>query len=85
MTSARRRRRQRALDGRATVFDPLVIRSLHARFDVVENSLGIFGARIVARHDREIGLSLGDAAHLRTLALVAIAAAAEHDDQSLRA
>ena len=59
----------------------LVIVAAHAALDVVEDRVRIFGARIVARDDREVRAALGDRAHERPLAPVAVAAAAEDDDQ----
>src|SRR5262249_33691020 len=41
----------------------------------------ILGARVVTGHDRVIGQPLGDPAHLRPLATIAIATASEHHDQ----
>ena len=45
---------------------------------------GIFAARIVRRHDDPIGQRRSNLSHLRTLAFVAIATAAEHADQLAR-
>ncbi len=42
---------------------------------------GILAARIVVRHDHDIGALRGDLAHHRPLAAIAVAAAAEDDDQ----
>ena len=85
-------RRRAASRSRARARSPRVdprsardCRVRHPRFDVVENRLGILGARIVARHDRDVRLRLGDRAHLGTLAAVAIAAASKDDDQPFRA
>ena len=76
---------ERPRDRRTPILDPLVVLTLHAAFDVVENCLRVFGARIVARDDHDVRLRLGNGAHLRSLAAVAIAAAAEDDDQTARA
>ena len=54
----------------------------HAGHDLLEDRPRILGARIVVgEHDR-VGELLGDRAHLRTLAGVAIAATAEHAVQA---
>ena len=42
---------------------------------------GVFGARIVVGDIDDIGVARRDLAHQRTLAAIAIAAAAEHDDE----
>ena len=41
----------------------------------------ILGARVVGGDDRQVGVARRDLAHERPLAAIAIAAAAEHDDQ----
>ncbi len=42
---------------------------------------GILGARVVVRDDDDVGQAGGDLAHHRPLAGIAVAAAAEHDDE----
>ena len=49
--------------------------------DVGDDRVAILAARIVVGDDRDIGAALGDRRHLRALAAVALAAAAEHADQ----
>ena len=57
----------------------------HAGNDVGDDILWLFAARIVAGHQRAIGQALGQGAHLRTLALVAIATATEDNHQAATA
>src|SRR6185369_5473116 len=72
-------------NGVVPIRDALVRRAMHAGLDVIDDTIGIFGSRIVARHDRMIREPLGDRAHLRTLAAVAITTAPEdHDQPALR-
>ena len=59
-------------------------RAVHAGLDVVENALGILGARIVARGDGDVRALHGNASHLGALPAIAVAAAAEDDDQPAR-
>ena len=54
---------------------------LRARQDCGADRGGLLAARIVVGDDDEIGAARGDFAHQRPLALVAVAAAAEDDDQ----
>src|SRR4051812_23520369 len=49
--------------------------------DVPGDRARIFVPRVVVRDDHAIGETTGDIAHLRALALVAVAAAAEYTDQ----
>ena len=75
---------QRRRDGGQPVGDPQVRRAAHSLLDVVDDGLGILGARIVGRHDGQVGELRGDPAHERPLAPVPVAAAAEHHDQPAR-
>ena len=71
-----------ALDGARTIaLDQDALRLLQARDDAGDDGIAVLGARVVVGHDDDIGETLGDLAHHRTLARVAIAAAAEHTDQ----
>src|SRR6185312_4462946 len=54
----------------------------HAWQGLVDDFHRIFTTRIVARHNDQIALRTGNAAHLRTLRLVAIATAAKHRDHA---
>ena len=53
-----------------------------SRQDRGANGGGIFGTRIVVRHDDNVGVARGDVAHDGALASIAIAAATEHDDKA---
>ena len=44
----------------------------------------VLGARVVVGDDQQVGAACGDLAHVRPLAAVAVAAAAQHDDQPSR-
>ena len=70
------------MDGLQAVHDPEVGDAAHAVLDVVDDRDRILGARVVRRDDRQVRSFGRDAPHDRTLALVAVAAAAEDDDQS---
>ena len=76
--AARSRARSRRARSRSTV-----ARSgcCEAGEDLRDDRVAVFAARIVVGDDDAIGQRLGDRAHLRTLARVALAAAAEHADQ----
>ena len=65
----------------ASARSPISIAPGAARQDLAADRGGIFAARIVVGDDGEIGLGDGDLAHLGALALVAVAAAAEHHDE----
>ena len=54
----------------------------HALQDLADDGLRRFAARVVAGHQDAVGATLGYRAHLRPLALVAIAATAEDDHQT---
>ena len=70
-------------DGRLAVAD--LPRARRRGEDFGADRGGVLGARIVVGDDRLVGQLAGDGAHLRTLALVAVAAAAEdHDEPVLR-
>ncbi len=56
----------------------------HAAEDLRDDVVAVFAARIVVGDDDAIGETLGDRAHLRTLALIALAARTEHADQLRR-
>src|SRR5262249_30501975 len=43
--------------------------------------VAVFATRIVIRHEHAIGVTFGNRCHLRALALITLAAAAEHADQ----
>src|SRR5262245_8039897 len=58
-------------------------RSRRGRQNLTPDIGGAFGARIVVGDNGAIGFSHRDLSHLGTLALVAVAAAAEHDDEPL--
>src|SRR5215218_2917826 len=60
--------------GGATVLDP--------GEDLVDDRRRVLGARVVRRDDRLVGQARGDLAHLRALAAVAVAAAAEDAEQA---
>ena len=66
---------------RIAIHDALVRLATHPGFDVRDNALRVFGARVVRRHDRQIGHPYGQLAHGRAFAGVAIAAGAKDDDQ----
>ena len=51
-------------------------------FDRAQDRERVFAARIVGGEDRVVGELAGGAAHERALAAIAVAAAAEHDDQA---
>ena len=55
---------------------------LDARAHVAKDRLGLLRARVVGRHDDLVGEQRRDAAHLRALPLVAVAAASEHGDHA---
>ena len=71
--------RECPVDGLRTVNDDLHRRVgvLHALEDVIDDGLGLLGARIIAGDNAEIREVSRDAAHLRALGAVAVAAAAE--------
>ena len=56
---------------------------LDARHHLVEDLLGILGARIIRRENSNIGLARGYRSHLGALRGVAVAAATAHYDESL--
>src|SRR3954447_23965876 len=70
----------RLFDGRAAVGDPLVRDGADAALDVVEDLFGVLAARVFAGQDALARQPRADLPHQRTLALVAVAAAAEEDD-----
>src|SRR5207249_1945250 len=70
-----------ARDRRPSILDSLVLHSTHAGLDVVEDPFRIFGPRVVARDDRDVGFARRNRSHLRPLTLVAIATRSENDDQ----
>src|SRR5215472_17074997 len=49
----------------------------YALLDIIENPLRILGARVVARQDRNIGQSVRDRSHLRSLTTITVAACSE--------
>jgi hypothetical protein len=53
----------------------------HAGEDLFDDRSRVLAARVVARHDDNVGQPLGDRAHQRTLGRIAIATAAEHADE----
>ncbi len=53
----------------------------HAAQNVVDDGLGLLAARVVAGHDHLVGTGLGNAAHQRALAGIAVAATAKHAPQ----
>src|SRR5256885_9705642 len=55
--------------------------ALHPGFHVVEDLLGVLGAGIVGRGDRDVGEARTHLPHGRAFAAVAVAARTEHDDQ----
>ena len=57
------------------------VRRSEAGDDLGDDGVAVFAARVVVGDDHEVGSALGDRRHLRTLAAVAFAAAAEHADQ----
>ena len=69
----------RPVDGRGTGAD--VPRARTARHHLGANGGRVLAARVVVGDDREIGKARGDFAHDRPLAGVAVAAAAEDDEQ----
>ena len=56
----------------------------HAADHVGDDGVGSLGPRVVRCHDDAVGQLGGDGAHLRPLGVVAVAAAAEHDDDPAR-
>jgi hypothetical protein len=63
------------------VRDALVVRAAHPLLDVIDDAVGVLRPRVVARDDHVVREPLCDRAHLRPLAAVAVAAAAERDDE----
>ena len=77
-----------ATDRLAAVGDPLMtlVANLfeHADLHFREDALGIFRARVVRRHEHDIGKPRRNAPHDRALRAVAVAAAAEHREDTSR-
>ena len=61
----------------------ITIRS-KAFFDLRDDRVRIFFARIIGRDDSVVSMSIHDFAHQRTLLPIAIAAAAKNDNQAMR-
>ena len=78
------RKRDGAEDRFATVDDGLVMPPAKAGLDLRNDCFGDFLARVVGGDDGVVGRLLHRRRHERTLGLVAIAAAAEHDDEPTR-
>src|SRR5204862_6228605 len=74
-----RRLGDRARDRLAAVGDRRVLLAVDAVRDLVDDRARVFAARVIARDYDAVGEPRGDLAHLRTLAAIAIAAAAEDD------
>src|SRR5437588_5334433 len=72
----------RGLDRGAAVGDRFVFSAAHPADDLVDDRLRPFAARVVARDDDAVGEPRGDLPHLRPLSFVAIAAAAEEEDDT---
>ncbi len=68
----------------ASARSPISMRAGRGSQDLAADGRRIFAARIVVGDDGKIGLGDGDLAHLGPLALVAVAAAAEHHHQAVR-
>ncbi len=79
-----RRRRPDGLQDGARAIDLHVgtRRFGHAGQDLLDDRLGRFGARVVAGHHHVVGQLRGNGAHHRTLARIALTAAAEQADQA---
>ena len=67
------------LDGPAHLRETTALKALG---DLRDDLVGVLGPRVVVCNDREVGVGRNGRAHLRSFGLVAITAAAEHDDQS---
>ena len=72
--------RDSSANGRAPIAD--LERRRRGGEDLGANGGGVLGARIVVGHDRHIGEAGRSRAHHRPLARIAVAAAAEHQDEA---
>src|SRR5262245_46946582 len=72
---------QRLADRSPAVDDAVMRFPGHARFDIVENALWVFGPGIVGGRDGDIGETSRDLTHRRAFAPIPIPAGAEHEDQ----
>src|SRR6185312_5104390 len=71
----------RAPDRTQPIRNAFVPSAVHPGLDVIDDGVGILGARVVACNYSAIGVALGNLSHQRTLTFVTIAATPEDDNQ----